>query len=59
MGVKVNSYFQIPNDEFSQGGSGTGEKYHRLANSCTTISEAYDEEKSTSVRVWQREGSQS
>lgn len=56
MGVKVNSYFQIPNDEFFQGGSGTGEKYPRLANSCPRISEAYNEEKSTSV---QREGSQS
>lgn len=42
MGARVSS---IPNDEFSQGGAGTVEKYHRLANSCTRISEAYSEKK--------------
>lgn len=58
MGAKVSSYLQIPKDEFSQGGARTGEKYHRLANSCTRISE-YSEKKRTSVCFWQREGSQS
>lgn len=54
MGAKVSSYLQIPNDEFSQGGAGTGQKYHGLANPCTRISEAYSKKKHKRVCLAER-----
>lgn len=57
MGAKASSYLQIPNDEFSQGGAGTGNTtdWPTLAQELVTCTVR----KCTSVCVWQREGSQS